>query len=118
MADDKKSPFNNPFAALKGKLGDLPPGPAAASELPNPEKKWLHAVVAREKKGHGGKEMTRLTHLCATADEAQEIVEKLKKQLGCGGVSEGCDVLLQGDQRDRLKPWLASLGVKRITMAN
>ncbi len=120
MADQKKpAPFNNPFAALQGKLGALPPGPEPREKTEKPaERKNLRAVVQRERKGHGGKEMTRVTQLAANADEAQALSDKLKKQLGCGGTSEGCDILLQGDQRERLRPLLASLGVTRLTFGN
>jgi translation initiation factor 1 len=123
MADKGKSaPFHNPFLALKDKLTDLAPGvaeePAPTKIAQARTKEWPRAVVNCERKGHGGKEMTRITHMMESADEAQALVLKLKQQLGVGGKSEGRDILLQGDQRERVKPLLVALGVKRITIGN
>jgi translation initiation factor 1 len=111
----EKKPFNNPFAALKDKLGPLPAGPAPV-EAAKPEPKGKRAVVRIERKGHGGKDATRITYLAASADDAVALAKQLKERLGCGGQSEGSDIVLQGDQRERLRALLPSIGVVRLTI--
>ncbi len=82
-------PFNNPFAALAGKREELPAGsvessvPAAAPERESrgPAK----AVVRYERKGHGGKEVTRIEQLGLPSEELERWLKPLKQSLGCGG---------------------------------
>ena len=38
--------------------------------------------------------------------------------MGCGGVVDGDVIVLQGDLRKRLPPWLTGRGVKKVTVAN
>lgn len=114
------APFHNPFAALQSLRTQLPEGntsdEAVIARTPEDKPSERRAVVRYERKGHGGKEMTRITHFAPSADEATALTQKLKQKLGCGGHSEGADILLQGDQRERLKGPLASLGATRITI--
>lgn len=108
-------PFNNPFASLGGKLGPLPVGPPPAAPKPKPKKAPPErAVVRYERKGHGGKEVTRVEKLGLPAVELEVWLRSLKQSLGCGGVVDGEDLVLQGDQRERLRPLLEARGVKRI----
>lgn len=109
---------NNPFGALASLRDQLPVGKSVAATKPVAEKKpALRAVVRYERKGHGGKEATRVTHLCAHAKDAETWVKTLKQKLGCGGQAEGPDIVLQGDQRPRLPALLEQLGVEKITVA-
>src|SRR5688572_30302067 len=104
MADDEKKPFNNPFGALQAKRKDLPAGPAPK---PPAEKKGpARAVVRYERKGRGGKEVTVIEQLELSLKEREKWLKELKGALGCGGVLEGDDLVVQGDQRDRVKAWL------------
>ena len=104
-------PFNNPFEALQGKRGDLPEGPKRAE----PEKKGpARAVVRMERKGRGGKEVTVVEQLELKPKELEEWLKALKNALGCGGVLEGANIVLQGDQRKRLPELLAARGVRKV----
>jgi translation initiation factor 1 len=103
MSDD---PFNNPF----GKLGGKKPPPA-------PPKAPARAVVRYERKGHGGKEMTRVEHLGLSPKELERWLKEAKQGLGCGGVVEKDALLLQGDQRERLRAWLEKRGVAKVTVS-
>jgi len=38
-----------------------------------------------------------------------------KHAMGCGGVVEGDALVLQGDQRARVRRWLEDRGVRRVT---
>ena len=116
---DEKKPFHNPFAALQGKLADLPPGPAPQShslpQAPAP-KGPARAVVRLERKGRGGKEVTAVEQLGLKPKELDAWLTALKSGLGCGGVVEGESLVLQGDQRKRLPALLEARGVRKVIM--
>lgn len=107
---------------LKGKLGDLGPLPSAPAALPPavtapaaptlPLAKVGKLVVAREKKGRGGKTVTLVSGLGPLADST---AGTLKKFLGCGATLEDDVIVLQGDQVQRTAAWLESQGAKRVS---
>lgn len=111
-------PFNNPFAALEGQRDALPEG-----EAPKPEKATsakaapARAVVRYERKGHGGKDMTRIEKLDLPHTTLEVWLKDLKSGLGCGGIVDGETILVQGDQRERVKTWLTKRGVTKITVS-
>ncbi len=122
-------PFNSAFAGLAARrdalpAGESPPSAAAASPKPAPtekapgvkpaaEKASAKPVVVRyERKGHGGKEMTRLERLELGSGELAKWLKEAKQALGCGGVVDGDTILLQGDQRERAAAWLAKRNVR------
>jgi len=110
--DGGGGPFNNPFAALKGKLGELPAGPAPAA--PKAPKGPARAVVRLERKGRGGKEVTVVEQLELSAAELSRWLKALKGALGCGGVLEEGALVLQGDHRERLPKLLEQRGVRKV----
>lgn len=129
--DAAEGAFHNPFAAALGGLrDDLPEGDAPAP-APTPEASASddalpsRAVVRRERKGRGGKDVT-LVELRGLPDTAlPDWLTDCKRALGCGGTLEpstspghdGRVLALQGDQRDRVRDWLAGRGVARVTVS-
>ncbi len=112
MTDEKKF-GNNPFAALKEKLKDLPEG----NPPPAPEKKGpARAVVRMERKGRGGKEVTVVEQLALGAKDLERWLKDLKNALGCGGAIESDTLVLQGDQRKRLPALLEARGVRKVNV--
>ena len=69
-------------------------------------------ALRMERKGRGGKTVTVISGVAAS--HSQEACKEMKKALGVGVRSEGEDIIVQGDQRDRLRTWLSSEGVKQI----
>jgi len=109
---DEKKPFHNPFEALKGKLGELPQGPAPRQQ---PEPKGpARAVVRMERKGRGGKEVTVVEQLELKPSQLEQWLKDLKGALGCGGAVENGTLVLQGDQRKRLPALLEARGVRKV----
>jgi translation initiation factor 1 len=111
----------SPFAALAGLRDALPPGPArneppASSEPPRAAAGPARAVVRLERKGRGGKEVTRIEKLGLGADELELWCSALKKALGCGGAVAGDALVLHGDLRQRVEPLLVARGVRKVTM--
>ena len=117
-----KKPFHNPFEALKTLRESMPdpPAPAPAPEPPPAAAsvtKVARAVVRLERTGRGGKEVTVIDHLGLNEDHLAAWLKALKSALGCGGGIESDRIVLQGDQRERLRPLLVARGVKRVTVA-
>ena len=119
--DEPKPPpaFASPFAGLAGLRESLPSAPQAAAVVqgpkPAPEKKGpARAVVRREKKGRGGKEVTVVEQLGLNPRDLEVWLKDLKNKLGCGGLVEGDTLVLQGDQRDRTRALLEARGVRKI----
>jgi len=123
---DGKTPFHNPFAALRDLTGvpkPSDPEPAAPQRSPEPPplprgvKPIPRAVVRIQRTGRGGKEVTVVEHLGLGEADRQKWVKELKSALGCGGSVEGDALVLQGDQRERLPPLLQKRGVRKVTVA-
>ena len=112
---------HNPFAALRadGKpaRADAPPSPPVDGDAPaRPERGRV--VVQREKKGRGGKTVTRVTGLDIEGAELESLARDMKRALGCGASLDGRDVLLQGSLTERAAAWLEErLGVG-VTIGN
>src|SRR5690606_34829020 len=110
----------NPFAGLAGLRDSLPPGtaPAPAAAAPAPEKKGpARAVVRLERKGRGGKEATIIEKLELPPKDLEAWCKAAKSAMGCGGAVEDGAIILQGDLRKRLEPWLTARGVRKVTVA-
>ncbi|MBI4820092.1 MAG: translation initiation factor [Deltaproteobacteria bacterium] len=72
-------------------------------------------VVAIERKGHGGKTVTRVEGL--DPGRIDDIGLDLKRSLGCGATVTDGVVFLQGDQRNRAADWLKQKGAKRVVVS-
>ena len=115
----------NPFAALQGALGELPPGEAVAA-APEPERAPVDGgslahgklVLRREKKGRGGKTATVIEGLQVPEAALEDMAQQLRRQLGCGAHVEGATIVVSGAQTDRVRDWLAARGATRIVIGN
>ena len=113
-SDEKPGPFNAAFAGL-GSLRDGLPA-REAPQRPVARKGPGRAVVRYERKGRGGKEATVVEQLALSPRERAEWLLAMKQALGCGGMLEGEALVLQGDQRTRVRAWLEERGVSRISV--
>jgi len=116
--------FNSPFAKLAERLPDLPSAPAQAAPLPSrgpaakpPRPPPARAVVRIERKGRGGKEATVIEKLALPAKSLAAWSDELKRSLGCGGTVEADAIVVQGDQRERVRKWLEAKGVAKVIVA-
>ncbi len=118
---DKDAGFNNPFAALQGLGKDLPkqekaPEPEVEASPKGPAPLSGKIVLRREKKGRGGKTVTRVTGL--PPSRLEELCKKMKKGLGCGAKVEGADLVLLGQLTDRGADWLREAGATEVVIGN
>lgn len=127
------TPLSSPFALLAGLRDRLPaaaqgPGPdsgpvpdaGAATRPPagGPVGSAKKIVVRRERKGHGGKTATRVEGLAASPAELETLARDWKRALGCGASVDGADVLVQGDQVERLVALLEARGARKVVVGN
>ena len=66
--------------------------------------------IHRESKGRGGKGVCVITGLNKREDELKELAKKIKQQCGTGGTVKNDTIEIQGDQREKIKSVLESLG--------
>lgn len=119
--DLPKGLSHNPFAALRP---DGKPAPCAKSRSAEttagqaPASSPQQVVVRREKKGRGGKTVTRVSGLELNAKDINSLARDLKQGLGCGASVDGEDILLQGALTDRAAAWLMKHRGVRVTIGN
>jgi translation initiation factor 1 len=68
------------------------------------------AKLRMEKKGRGGKTVTVVFGLPANDEFLKSLCGELKKLCGCGGSTTEDGVELQGELRDRVRPYLEKKG--------
>jgi translation initiation factor 1 len=115
VADPKSS---SPFASLASLRAALPAGPTPAVPTPCAPAARLGGkiVLSKERKGHGGKTVTRVRGLEPRGAALAALASEMKRALGCGGSVDGDDVLLAGEQLDRAAAWLRARGATKIVV--
>lgn len=76
--------------------------------LPNEQLLKLH----RETKGRGGKAVVIVRGFVGTEDDLNDLGKKLKGHCGTGGSAKDGEIIIQGDQRDKVSQFLTSKGYK------
>jgi translation initiation factor 1 len=68
--------------------------------------------IRLEKKHRGGKTVTLIENFVATNEDKEELGKKLKTSCGTGGSVKDGEILVQGDNRDKVLAWLLKNGYK------
>jgi translation initiation factor 1 len=68
--------------------------------------------VKLETKHRGGKAVTLVEGFIGTADDMEVLGKKLKNFCGTGGSAKDGEIIVQGDQREKVLQWLLKNGYK------
>jgi translation initiation factor 1 len=122
------APLKQSLSGLASLRDQLPIGPTttgteaapreATPTQTNPYTRANKLVVRRERKGHGGKTVTRIEGFGANASELEAIAKDLKRALGCGATVDANDVLVQGDQSERVLALLQARGAHKVILGS
>jgi len=74
--------------------------------LPNQQK----LKIRLETKHRAGKAVSLIVGFIGTQLDKEEMVKKLKNHCGTGGSAKDGEMLIQGDQRDKMVQWLLKNG--------
>ncbi len=88
--------------------GRIAPAPEAPTRDPIKD----HVQLKRESKGRGGKTVTLVTDLPLTAEEIKTLAKKLKQLCGTGGTVKDDIIEIQGEHREKIRPFLESKGFR------
>lgn len=77
-------------------------------ETPEPKSQQLRVRI--EKKHRGGKTVTVIDGFAGNNDDLSELGKKLKTKCGTGGSAKDGIILIQGDYKDKIIPWLKEWG--------
>lgn len=69
--------------------------------------------ISLSKKQRGGKEVTLITGFVGREEDLTELGRLLRQRCGVGGSAKDGEILIQGDQRTKLRSLLPSLGYTR-----
>ncbi len=100
------------------KLGN----PENAPNLPEENEEqmnWntLSCRVHLEKKHRGGKTASIIRGLNISEDRMKDLAKQLKAKCGVGGSVKDREIIIQGDQRDKIVAHLTGLGIKDVKKA-
>ncbi|HCT23071.1 MAG TPA: translation initiation factor [Chitinophagaceae bacterium] len=73
--------------------------------------------IRLDNKMRGGKTVTLITGFIGTEDDLQDLGKQLKNFCGTGGSAKDGEMLVQGDQREKVLQWLIKKGYSNTKKA-
>ena len=84
----------------------------AEEETATLEPSKQNLIVAIDRKGRAGKQVTLVTGFTGTSDDLADLGRTLKVKCGVGGSAKDGEIAIQGDFRDRIVTILKDMGYK------
>lgn len=69
-------------------------------------------VITLDKKQRGGKTVSLVKGFAMEEKEIEQLAKELKSFCGTGGSAKDNEIIIQGDQRERILQWLLKNGYK------
>lgn len=79
----------------------------SANTLPPAQQKLR---IRLETKQRGGKVVTLITGFTGKGEDLQNLGKQIKNTCGTGGTAKDNEIIIQGDQRDKVLQWLLKNG--------
>lgn len=76
---------------------------------PADQRLWIEL----DKKQRGGKTVTLVTGFTGTEEDLEKLSKQLKNFCGTGGSAKDGEIIIQGDQRDKVLAWLLKNGYSK-----
>ena len=70
--------------------------------------------VRLDTKHRAGKAVTLVTGFIGKEEDLEDLGKKLKSYCGTGGSAKDSEIIIQGDQREKVMQWLAKNGYKQV----
>ena len=70
--------------------------------------------VRLDTKHRAGKAVTLIEGFIGTANDLEDLGKKLKSFCGTGGSAKDGEIIVQGDQREKVMQWLLKNGYKQV----
>ena len=86
-----------------------------SSETAEPKQQKLRVWL--ETKHRGGKAVTLVTGFVGKDDDLQALGKSLKNYCGTGGSAKDGEIIIQGDQREKVLQWLLKAGYTQTKKA-
>jgi translation initiation factor 1 len=100
----KNKPDTHGFVYSTDPKFNFQPEENEAMETLSPSQQKLR--IKLETKHRGGKTVTLITGFIGTDDDLQQLGKSLKNVCGTGGSAKDGEIIIQGDQRDKILQWL------------
>ncbi|NCI45456.1 translation initiation factor [Sediminibacterium soli] len=104
----KNKPDTNGFVFSTNPDFRFEPEPDAVQETLAPARQPLR--IRLDTKQRAGKAVTLVTGFAGTTDDLEALGKKLKNTCGTGGAVKDGEIIIQGDQREKVMQWLQKNG--------